>query len=62
MEGKFTVSVLNRSLLNKEYNLINVLLALVPTLSMCSLHVVFLPNIIPRYFTPLTKGIFRPFS
>jgi hypothetical protein len=54
--------VLNRSLLNKEYNLINVLKALVATVSMCSLHVNFLSKITPRYTTLFTKGIFRPFS
>jgi hypothetical protein len=32
--------LLNRPLLNKEYNLINVLKALVATVSMCSLHVI----------------------
>jgi hypothetical protein len=54
--------VLNRSLLDKEYNLINVLLVLIATVSMCSLHVIFLSKITQRYFTLFTKGIFRPFN
>jgi hypothetical protein len=29
---------------------------------MCSLHVILLPKITPRYFTWLTKGLLRPFS
>jgi hypothetical protein len=40
--------LLNRSLLNKEYNVINVLKALVGTVSMCSLHVIFLSKITIR--------------
>jgi hypothetical protein len=43
--------VLNRSLLNKECNLINVLTAIVATVSMCSLHVIFLSKFTSRYFT-----------
>jgi hypothetical protein len=43
--------VLNRSLLNREYILINVLKALASIISMCKLHVTFLAKITPRYFT-----------
>jgi hypothetical protein len=53
--------VLNRSLLNKEYNLINVLSVLVATIYMCNLHVGLFSKITPRYFL-FTKGIFRPFN
>jgi hypothetical protein len=42
--------VFNQSLLNKEYNLINVLQAFVATVSMCSLHVILLSKITPKYF------------
>jgi hypothetical protein len=42
---------LNRFLLNREYALINAL---------CDLHVIFLSNITPRYFTLFANGIFRP--
>jgi hypothetical protein len=41
--------MLNRSLLNREYVLINVLKALASIISMCSLHVIFLSKITPRY-------------
>jgi hypothetical protein len=44
------VLALNRSLLNREYNLINVLKALASIISMCNLHVTFLSKITPRYF------------
>jgi hypothetical protein len=37
--------MLNRSLLNREFNLINVLKALVTTVSMCSLLEIFLSKI-----------------
>jgi hypothetical protein len=47
--------VFNRSLLDMEYILINVLKALASIISMCNLHVTFLPNIIPRYFTLFTN-------
>jgi hypothetical protein len=56
--------MLNHSHLNKEYNLINVLKALVATISMCSLLVIFLSKITPRckieVFTAVTmkNGIF----
>jgi hypothetical protein len=48
--------VLNRSLLNREYILINVLKALASIISMCNLHVTFLSKITPRYFTLFTYG------
>jgi hypothetical protein len=51
-----------RSLLNREQILINVLKASASVISMCSLHVILLSKITPRYLTRLTKGIFRPFS
>jgi hypothetical protein len=54
--------VLNRSLLNREYILINVLKALASIISICNLHLTFLSNITPRYFTLFTYGIFRPFN
>jgi hypothetical protein len=53
---------LNHSLLNREYILMNVLKVLASIISMCNLHVIFLSNITPRYFTLFTNGIFRPFS
>jgi hypothetical protein len=43
--------VLNLSLLNREYILINVLKALASIISMCNLHVTFLSKITLRYFT-----------
>jgi hypothetical protein len=39
------------SLFKREYGLINALKALVSIVFMCSLHVIFLSNITPRYFT-----------
>jgi hypothetical protein len=54
--------VLNRSLLNKEYNPINALYALVATVSMCSLHVIVLSKITSRYFTLFTNGKICPFN
>jgi hypothetical protein len=45
--------MLNSPLLNREYNLINVLKTLVATVSESSLHVIFLPKITSRYFTLL---------
>jgi hypothetical protein len=53
---------LNRLLLNKEYILINILKALASIIFMCSLHVIFLSKITPRYLTLFTNGIFLPFS
>jgi hypothetical protein len=50
------------SLLNREYNLINVLKALASIFSMCNFHVILLSKVIPRYFTLFTNGIFRPFN
>jgi hypothetical protein len=54
--------VLNLSLLNRAYTLINVLKSLVLIISLCGLHVIFLLNITPRYFTLFTNGVFHPFS
>jgi hypothetical protein len=42
--------VLNRSLLNREYILINVLKALASIISICNLHVTFLSKVTPRYY------------
>jgi hypothetical protein len=50
---------LNRSLLNREYNLMNDLKALASIVSLCSLHVILLSKIIFRYFTLFTNGMFR---
>jgi hypothetical protein len=51
---------LNRSLLNREYSLINVLKALASIISMCNLHgnLVSKTMCTPRYFTVFTNGIF----
>jgi hypothetical protein len=54
--------VLNPLLLNREYVVINALKALASISSMCDLHVIFLLNITPIYFTLFTNGIFRPFN
>jgi hypothetical protein len=56
--------VLNRSLLNREYTsiLIIVLKVLASIISICYLHVTFLSKITPRYFTLFTNGIFRLFN
>jgi hypothetical protein len=54
--------VLNRLLLNREYVVTNALKALGSIVSMCDLHVIFLSNITPRYFTLFINEIFRPFS
>jgi hypothetical protein len=52
---------LNRSLLNREYTLMNVLKALDSIVSMCNLHIT-LSKITPRYFALFTNGILCPFS
>jgi hypothetical protein len=52
--------VLNRSLLNKEYILINVLKALASIISIYNLNVTFLSKITPRYFTLFINEIFHP--
>jgi hypothetical protein len=52
--------VLNRSHLNNEYILINVLKALASIISICNLHASFLSKITLRYFTLFTNGISRP--
>jgi hypothetical protein len=54
--------VVNHSLLNKEYIQINILKALASIISICNLHVTFLSNITPRYFTLFTNGISHPFN
>jgi hypothetical protein len=54
--------VLNVSLLNRAYSLINVLKALASVISMSGLLVIFLLNITPRYFTLFTNGMFYSFS
>jgi hypothetical protein len=53
---------LNRSRLNREDYLMNVLKALASIVSMCNLHVILLLKITPRYFTLFTNGTFRPFN
>jgi hypothetical protein len=53
---------LNRSLLNREYNLMNVQKALASIVSMCNCHVILLSKITPRYFTLLANGMFRLFN
>jgi hypothetical protein len=53
---------LNRSLLNREYALINVLKALALIISICNLHVTYLSKITPRYFALFTNEISRPFN
>jgi hypothetical protein len=52
----------NRSLLNREYALINVLKTLASIISICDLYVIFLSKITPRYFTVFTNGMFCPFN
>jgi hypothetical protein len=54
--------VLNRLLLNREYVVIKALKAFASISSMCGLHVIFVSNITPRYFTLFTNGKFSPFS
>jgi hypothetical protein len=54
--------MLNHSLLNREYRLVNVLKALASIICMCNFHVTFLSKITSRYFTLFTNGIFRPFN
>jgi hypothetical protein len=51
---------LNRSLLNREYNLMNARKTLASIISMCSLHVILLSKITPKYSTLFSNGIFRP--
>jgi hypothetical protein len=53
---------LNRSLLNREYILVNARKALASIISMCNLHVIFLSKITPRYLALFTNGIFVPFN
>jgi hypothetical protein len=51
--------VFNRSLLNREYILINVLKALALTISMRNLHETFLSKTAPRYFILFTNGMYQ---
>jgi hypothetical protein len=51
-----------RSLLNREYNLMNDLKVLASIVYMCNLHVILLSKITTRYFTLFTNGMFRPFN
>jgi hypothetical protein len=45
----------NRSLLNKENILMNVMKALATIISICNLHVTLVSKITPRYFTLFTN-------
>jgi hypothetical protein len=56
------MSALNRSLLNREYDLMNVRKALASIVSMSNLNIIFLSKITQRYFTLFTNGMFRPFN
>jgi hypothetical protein len=49
------------SLFNREYVLTKALEAFVSIVFICSLDVIFLSNITPRYFTLFTKSMFCPF-
>jgi hypothetical protein len=53
---------LNRLLLNREYNPMNVRKAFALIVSMCNAHVILLSKITPIYFTLFTNGMFRPFN
>jgi hypothetical protein len=53
---------LNRSLLNREYNLMNVLKILASIFYMCNLHVILLSKITPNFLSLFTNGMFRPFN
>jgi hypothetical protein len=52
----------NCSLLNREYDLMNVLKALASIFSVCNLHVILLSKVTPKYLTLFTNGMFRPFN
>jgi hypothetical protein len=52
----------NRSLLNREYTLMNVLKALASIIFMCNLKVTLLSKLTRRYFAICKSGIFRPFN
>jgi hypothetical protein len=56
------ILVFKRSLLNREYILINVQKALASIISICHLHVTLLSKITPRYFTLFTNGISGHFN
>jgi hypothetical protein len=52
---------LNRSLLNREYSLMNVLKALASIIFMCNFHVTFLSKITARYvFNAIYKWSISP--
>jgi hypothetical protein len=53
---------LNRPLLNREYNLSNVLKALASIVCMCNLHAILLSKITARYFTLFTNGMFHLYN
>jgi hypothetical protein len=53
---------LNRSLLNGEHALLNVLKALASIISICNLLVTFLSKITPRYFALFTNEISGSFN
>jgi hypothetical protein len=48
--------VLNRSLLNKEYTITNVLKALASIISTCSHYIILISKITPRYFISIDEG------
>jgi hypothetical protein len=52
----------NLSLLNWEYNLMNILKAFASIISACNFHVILLSKFISRYFTLFTNGMSRPFD
>jgi hypothetical protein len=49
---------LNRSLLNREYVLMNVLKAFASIISTYNLHIIFLSKITPSYFAIFKNDIF----
>jgi hypothetical protein len=52
----------NRSLLNREYILMNDPKASASIICMSNLHVILLSNNTPTYVTPFTNGTFRQFN
>jgi hypothetical protein len=61
VEGQLNVSVY-RLLLNTGYILMNILKALGSIVSICSLQIIFLLKITPRYFALFANGISCPFN
>jgi hypothetical protein len=53
---------LNRSFLNREHTLVNVLKALDSIIALCNLHITLLSKITPRYFALFTNEMVRPFT